>query len=106
MARKNNETKKSTFKEFTYSNGANNASGRIYPDNVRNTEKAERYPLLLTINGLAIVGAYLVLTDNNTFITFPQYKAKDGNYKSIVYMYEKEDIAFLADLAKEIEKAI
>ena len=106
MGRKNTPKKESNFKEFSFEMGANVANGRIYPDSYKDTGKAEIYGLSLTINGLVIRGCKLVVTDKSNFISFPQYKTKDGDYESLVFMVEKEDIEFLKGLANEIYNLI
>ena len=106
MGRKNT-TKKETvnFKEFSFKSGANVANGRVYLE-LRKGDKADIYGLSLTINGLVIRGCKLVITDKSTFISFPQYKTKDGDYESLVFMVEKEDLEFLKGLANEISNLI
>lgn len=103
-ARNTSTTK--NYKEFAFDSGANTALGRIYTDSVKKTDKSDSYGLSLTINGLVIVGCRLVLTAKNEFISFPSYKASNGEFKSLVYMVEEEDIKFLKDLAAEIVKII
>lgn len=105
MGRKNTSKKESNFKEFSFELGVNVANGRVYLD-IRKGDKADIYGLSLTINGLVIRGCKLVVTDKSTFISFPQYKTKDGDYESLVFMAEKEDIEFLKGLANEISKLI
>ena len=107
MGRKNTSKKETiNFKEFSFESGANVANGRVYPDSYKDTGKAEIYGLSLTINGLVIRGCKLVVTDKSNFISFPQYKTKDGDYESLVFMVEKEDIEFLKGLANEIANLI
>ena len=106
MGRKTNSKKESNFKEFNFESGANVANGRVYPDSYKDTGKAEIYGLSLTINGLVIRGCKLVVTDKSNFISFPQYKTKDGDYESFVFMVEKEDLEFLKGLANEISNLI
>lgn len=107
MGRKNTSTKETNnFKEFSFESGANVANGRIYTDSYKDTGKSEIYGLSLTINGLVIRGCKLVVTDKSNFISFPQYKSKNGDYESLVFMVEKEDIEFLKGLANEIANLI
>ena len=105
MGRKTNSKKESNFKEFSFESGANVANGRVYLEK-RQSDKADIYGLSLTINGLVIRGSKLVITDKSTFISFPQYKTKDGDYESLVFMVEKEDLEFLKGLANEISNLI
>lgn len=97
--------KESNFKEFSFESGANVANGRLYLK-PRKSDRADIYGLCLTINGLVIRGCKLVITDKSRFISFPQYKTKDGEYESLVFMTEKEDIEFLKGLANEIHNLI
>lgn len=105
-ARSTTNASQSKYKEFAFDSGANTASGRIYTDSVKKTDKSQSYGLSLTINGLVIVGCRLVMTANSNFISLPSYKASNGEFKNLVYMVEEEDIKFLRDLAAEIVKVI
>lgn len=105
-ARSTSTSTTKNYKEFAFDSGANTASGRIYTDNVKKTDKSQSYGLSLTINGLVIVGCKLVMTANSNFISLPSYKASNGEFKSLVYMVEEEDVKFLKDLAAEIVKVI
>lgn len=105
MGRKNTTKKESNFKEFSFESGANVANGRVYLDGSKRG-KAYIYGLSLTINGLVIRGCKLVITDNSNFISFPQYKTNDGDYESLVFMVEKEDLEFLKGLANTIYNLI
>ena len=106
MGRKNTSKKEiSNFKEFNFESGANVSNGRVYLE-PKKSDKADIYGLSLTINGLVIRGCKLVVTDKSNFISFPQYKTKDGDYESLVFMVEKEDLEFLKGLANEIENII
>ena len=105
MGRKNTTKKESNFKEFSFESGANVANGRVYLEGSKRG-KADIYGFSLTINGLVIRGCKLVVTDKSNFISFPQYKTKDGDYKSLVFMVEKEDIEFLKGLTTEISNLI
>ena len=105
MGRKNNTKKESNFKEFSFEFGANVANGRVYLE-LRKSDKADIYGLSLTINGLVIRGCKLVVSDKSNFISFPQYKTKDGDYESLVFMVEKEDLEFLKGLANTIYNLI
>ena len=97
--------RKKQYKEFSFESGANVANGRVYLES-RKSDKADIYGLSLTINGLVIRGCRFVVTDKSNFISFPQYKSKDGNYESLVFMTEKEDIEFLKGLTTEISNLI
>lgn len=105
MGRKNTTKKESNFKEFSFESGANVANGRVYLDGSKRG-KAYIYGLSLTINGLVIRGCKLVVSDKSNFISFPQYKTNDGDYESLVFMVEKEDLEFLKGLANTIYNLI
>lgn len=102
MAKKNTSKSNIEFK-FEGKNG-NEFSGRIYEK--KETEKSEMYPLSLTINGLAIVGSKLFISDKGTFVSMPNYKGSDGEYHSICYFYDKKDIEDLNALAEHIESLL
>lgn len=100
------ETKKNDFKEFNFSGeNGNEFSGRLY--SAKELQNCDSYGLSLTVNGLAIVGAHLIVTEDNAFISMPQYKGTDGKYHSHVYFYGKDDIADLNALVSYLcEKVI
>lgn len=97
---------KEAFIEFNYSAGANAASGRIYLDNAKSTDNYSMVPIGLSLNGLAIKGCRVYIPRGNDEkgpgIMFPAFKNKDDEYIPYMYMYEKEDIAFLKELAVRI----
>ena len=97
---------KDAFIEFDYSSGANAANGRIYLDNEKSEDKYSIVPISLTLNGLVIKGCRVYIPrgndDKGPGIMFPAFKKKDGEYIPYMYMYEKDDIAFLKELAKHI----
>lgn len=103
MAKATKETKK-TFKEFnvTGSNG-NTFVGRLWLENVKETEKAVITPLSLTINGLVIVGCKLIESEKGSFISFPQYLGKDGEYKDLVFFTSKDDFSDLKELVEALK---
>lgn len=89
---KNSKSNKN-YKEFKFEGENGNVfEGRLYTEK-KATENAESYGLGLTINGLAIVGAKLVDSKKGAFISFPTYKNSKGEYKSLIYFFNKEDIA-------------
>ncbi len=102
----NKRKEKETYLEFDYSEGANVANGRIYLDNEKSTDNYSIVPLGLSLNGLAIKGCRVYIPrgkdDKGPGIMFPAFKNKDGEYIPYLYMYEKEDIAFLKNLAQHI----
>lgn len=110
MARKAKETKKETksFKEFSFKGKEIDYTGRVYPDLKKSTEACDITPMSLTINGvITIKGCKLMQTDKNSWIGFPQYKDKDGNYLSYVYVdraFADEELAKLVDVIEKIIK--
>lgn len=100
------ETKK--FAEFNYSEGANTASGRVWLDSQRESNKSISTGISLNINGLVIVGASIVTLkdDGRSFISFPSYKTTAGEYKNFVFMVDEDDLKFLEKLAAEIAKLL
>ena len=97
---------KDAFIEFAYSSGANAANGRIYLDNEKSTDTYSIVPISLELNGLVIKGCRVYIPrdneDRGPGIMFPAFKNKDGEYIPYMFMYEKDDIAFLKELAKRI----
>ena len=97
---------KDAFIEFDYSSGANAAHGRIYLDKENSTDIYSIVPISLTLNGLAIKGCRVYIPrgndDKGPGIMFPAYKKNDGEYIPYMHMYEKDDIEFLKELAKNI----
>lgn len=95
---------KDEFIEFDYSSGANAANGRIYLDNENSTDTYSTVPISLTLNGLVIKGCRVYIPwgngDKGPGIMFPAFKNKDGEYIPYMYMYEKDDIKFLKELAQ------
>lgn len=109
MGRNANTSKgkdKDAYIEFEYSSGANTANGRIYPDNEKSTDTYSIVPISLTLNGLVIKGCRTYIPkgndDKGPGIMFPAFKNKEGEYIPYMYMYEKEDIKFLKELAQHI----
>ena len=97
---------KDAFIEFEYSSGANTANGRIYPEGEKCSDAASIIPISLTLNGLVIKGCRVYIPKGNDNkgpgIMFPAFKNKEGEYIPYMYMYEKEDIKFLKELAQNI----
>ena len=94
------------FIEFDYSSGVNSANGRIYLDNEKSENTYSMVPISLTLNGLVIKGCRVYIPrgndDKGPGIMFPSFKNKNGEYIPYMYMYEKDDIKFLKDLAQHI----
>lgn len=97
---------KDAFIEFDYSSGANAAHGRIYLGNELSEDTYSIVPISLSLNGLAIKGCRVYIPrgndDKGPGIMFPAYKKNNGEYISYMYMYEKDDIKFLKELAQHI----
>lgn len=97
---------KNAYIEFEYSSGANTANGRIYPDNEKSEYAYSIVPISLTLNGLVIKGCRIYIPktndDKGPGIMFPAFENKEGKYIPYMYMYEKEDIKFLKELAQNI----
>ena len=97
---------KDEFIKFDYSSGANAAEGCIYLKYEKSTETYSMVPIGLTLNGLVIKGCRVYIPrgndDKGPGIMFPAFKNKDGEYIPYMFMYEKDDIAFLKELAQRI----
>ena len=106
MAKKNAPSKATNgFKEFEYSGDDYEFTGRLYPDLAKTYGKVKSIPLSLTIDSLmSIKGCSLKVTDKNTWISFPEYKNKNGDYVSYVYV-DKEQTAF-DELAGHLESLL
>ena len=105
MARKGNgkkADKAANYKEFEYDGKEFKYSGRIYPDSKKSTDKCDITPLNLTLNGvITIKGCKLMQTDDNTWISFPQWQDKDKNWQS--YFYIPKDFEEMDEVAKAAE---
>lgn len=109
MARKAKETKeeKKNYVEFSFKGEEINYSGRVYPDLKKSTDALDITPMSLTINGvITIKGCKLMQSDSASWISFPQYKDKDGKYQSYVYVDRAFNDNELAALAAECEKLV
>lgn len=103
MARK---TKKAAdFIEFEFDGKEFKYSGRLYPENQKETKKCTITPMSLTLNGvITIKGCKLFQTDKNSWITGPSYQAGD-DYKD--YLYIDKDLNDEMDkLVAELEKLL
>ena len=81
---KNQETK-NEFKEFKHTGSTFEYTGRVYPAREGKGKVKNTYYLSVTLNGVfTINGAYLVETENNCFIKWPQYQVKE-EYKSYIF---------------------
>lgn len=103
MAKANTKKETKAYKEFNFTGeNGNQFDGRVWLENVKETEKAVITPISITINGLVVVGCKLVESSKGAFISFPQYHGKDGDYKSMVFFTKKEDLDDLKALAEEL----
>lgn len=103
MPRKNKVTKEAIEFKFEGEHG-NEFSGRVYEGTDK--KNCTQYPLSITINGLALVGAKLMVSEKATFINMPSYKTSAGEYKSLIYFYNKDDIADINACAEYIESLL
>lgn len=106
MAKKNAPEKvKKSYKEFSFESENYTFSGRIYPDLAKTYGKVTSTPVSLTIDDLmSIKGCSLKQTDKNAWLSFPEYKNKEGDYVSYVYV-DKEQTAF-DELAGHLESLL
>lgn len=103
MAKRNSNS--NNFKEYEMKGKQFDYSGRVYPDNKREAGKLTIYPMSLTLDGVfTIKGCSLMMTKDNLWISFPQYKSGD-DYKDYVYT-DKDLNEDLDNLAAVVEKAI
>lgn len=92
MARTNANDNKKDFKEFAYDGKEFKYTGRIWPGLKDSGDKADRTPMSLTLNGvITIKGCKLIQTDKSCFISFPQFRKKDGSYDSYVFTPKEYD---------------
>lgn len=104
MSKKSTSNTNTDVKEFKFEGENGNVfTGRIYE--AKEVGNNTVYPLSLTINGLAVVGAKL-WDNKKTFISMPEYKDSKGDYHSICYFYEKNDIADMNALAEYLKTFI
>lgn len=61
--------------------------------------------LTLVLNGVQINNCRIATGKNGDFVSFPQYKGKDGNYYSYVYaaLSEEDTLAICEAVQKEID---
>ena len=106
MARRNT-SKKENFKEFSFDGKEIKYSGRIYPDSTQSSKKVDYTAMTLTLNGvITIKGCKLMQSDKNTWISFPQWKDKNDEYQSYVYVDKEFSQAELDKVAEAAEKAL
>lgn len=103
MARKSK--KADDFKEFSFEGKEFKYSGRLYPESQKETKKCTITPMSLSLNDvITIKGCRLMQTDNNTWIAFPSWEDKKGEYQSYVYVdkdFSKEELDKVAEAAEK-----
>lgn len=107
MARKS--AKNDNFIEFEYDGKEFKYSGRMYPENQKETQKCTITPMTLCLNGvITIKGCKLFQSDKNAWIQGPQYesgKGKNAEYKDYLYI-DKDLNKELDGLLEELEKLL
>ena len=84
MARK--AAKEATFIEFEYDGKEFKYSGRLYPENQKETKKCTIVPMSLCLNGMiTIKGCKLFRSDKNSWIQGPQYESSK-EYKDYLFV--------------------
>lgn len=108
MARKAKENKeaKKNYKEFSFKGKEIDYTGRIYPELSKSTDALDMTPMSITINGvITIKGCKLMQTDKSSWISFPQYKDKNGDYQSYIYVdraFSDEELTKLVEILEDI----
>lgn len=88
MPSKKKETKneEKNFREFKFSGKVFEYTGRVYKKTEGKGKVISRAGVQLCLNGVfTLKGIHLVETEENYFLTFPQYKSGD-DWKSYVYI--------------------
>lgn len=103
MAKKSKKT--DNFKEFKYEGKEFTYSGRIYPDSAKESKECDITPMSLTLNDvITIKGCKLMESKKNTWIAFPAWEDKKGDWNSYVYVdkeFSKEEIDKVAEAVAE-----
>ena len=108
MARKAKETKETikNYVEFTFKGKEIDYSGRLYPELKKSTDALDITPMSLTINGVITIKGCKLMQSDKSWISFPQYKDKNGDYMSYVYVDRAYSDSELAALVKACEKLL
>ena len=107
MARKSTKKSADNFKEFSYEGKEFKYSGRIYPDSKKESKACDITPMSLTLNDvITIKGCRLMQSDKNTWIAFPSWEDKKGDWQSYVYVDKEFSQEELDKVAAEAEKAL
>lgn len=87
-------TEDNKYFEFNVHCGDYDLSGRLYTSLEKTVGKMTVTPLSITIDDLlSIKGCSFKQTEKNAWISFPEYKNKNGDYVSYVYV-DKAQTAF------------
>lgn len=101
MAKKKSNEESKSYVEFNFKAGDYDFTGRLYKELSKEAGKVTITPVSLTIDDLmSIKGCSLKETKNNVWLSFPEYKNKNGDYVSYVFV-SKEQSAF-EDLAEHL----
>ena len=106
MARQRNNKKeeKKEYQEFSFTMDNFDYSGRIYPAEEGKNEIKRAYVSLEINEQITINYCHLVITKDNTFVSFPSIKVGDG-YKNVIFTDESIQDE-LDNLAKELAKLV
>ena len=86
MPRKNTKKESGSLIEFEFEGKEFSYSGRLYPDNAKETKKCTIIPLSLCLNKVfTIKGMKLWRSDKNSWLTGPSYQSGD-DYKDYLYI--------------------
>lgn len=109
IKRKKEEVKEEVkFKEFKFDGKTFHYTGRVYPKQEGKGKVKASYYCTITMNELYTVkGCYLIETENDVFIKWPQYKTENG-YSPFIYTDkamndELNDLAYTIALAAGVE---
>ena len=97
---KSNKSKKAEYAEFKCKGETFDYSGRVYP-----ARKSGNPFIYLTLNDTLTIQCHLIEGKKGTFIGWPSYEAKKGEYKSLIFVDNEENEEIEA-LIEVIEKAL
>lgn len=102
--KKKSEGATKDYKEFKVDGKCFQYTGRLYTE-AKETAKSNRYFVYLCINSGITIQCHLVVTDDNSFISWPSWIGKDKKSKSYIYTDEcmNDD---LDKLSEELEKLL
>ena len=94
------KAKKADYAEFKFKGETFDYTGRVYP------AKKDGNPFIyLTINDVITIQCHLIEGKKGSFIGWPSYEVKKGEYKSLIYT-DKELNDEMDSLIEVIEKAL